>query len=57
VLPNVNSLVGNPEAERAATNADGPGIGITGIFSTTHNFAYNKITNRTSLTPKKITCR
>lgn len=39
VLPKVNSLVSNPDAERAASKADGPGIGITGIFSTTHNFA------------------
>lgn len=39
-LPNVNSLVGNPDAERAATTADGPGTGITGIFLSTHNLAY-----------------
>lgn len=39
-LPNENSFVGKPEAERAATGADGPGIGMTGIFLSTHNFAY-----------------
>lgn len=39
-LPNENSLVGNPETERAATTADGPGTGITGMFLSTHNFAY-----------------
>lgn len=39
-LPNVNSLVGNPDAESAATTADGPGTGITGMLLSTHNFAY-----------------
>lgn len=38
-LPNVNSSVGKPEAERAATGADGPGTGITGIFLSIHNLA------------------
>ena len=41
-LPNVNSSVAKPEAERPATNAEGPGIGITGIFSLTHNFTCPK---------------
>lgn len=36
-LPNANSSVDNPEAERAATKAEGPGMGITGTFSLTHN--------------------
>lgn len=31
-LPKVNSLVAKPEADRAATNAEGPGIGKTGIL-------------------------
>jgi hypothetical protein len=44
-LPNVNSSVVKPEAERAVTRAEGPGMGITGIFSFTHNFACNKISN------------
>lgn len=48
-LPNVNSSVAKPEAESAATTAQGPGIGITGIFSSTHNFAYNDIPNKHSL--------
>lgn len=38
-LPNVNSLVGKPEADRAATGADGPGIGTTGISLSTHSLA------------------
>lgn len=42
ILPKVNSSVDRPEAERAATKADGPGIGITGIFSSTQSFAYMK---------------
>lgn len=42
ILPKVNSSVDRPDAERAATKADGPGIGITGIFSSTHSFAYMK---------------
>lgn len=39
ILPNVNSSVDKPEAERAVTKAEGPGMGITGTFSSTHNFA------------------
>lgn len=39
-LPNVNSSVARPEAERAATKAVGPGIGMTGMFSLTHNLAW-----------------
>lgn len=39
ILPNVNSSVGNPEAERAVTKAEGPGIGTTGIPLSTHNLA------------------
>lgn len=39
-LPNVNSIVDKPEAERAVTKAQGPGIGMTEIFASTHNFAY-----------------
>lgn len=39
-LPNVNSFVGKPEAESAVTTADGPGIGMTGIFLSTHNLAW-----------------
>lgn len=38
-LPNVNSFVDNPEAERAVTKAEGPGIGITGMPLLTHNLA------------------
>mgnify|MGYP004727951885 CR=1 FL=1 len=38
-LPNVNSFVDSPEAERAATKAEGPGIGITGMPLLTHNLA------------------
>lgn len=41
-LPNVNSLVGNPDADSAATTADGPGTGITGMLLSTHNFAYSQ---------------
>lgn len=33
-------MFGNPDTERAATTADGPGTGITGMFLSTHNFAY-----------------
>jgi hypothetical protein len=40
-VPNVNSLVGNPDAERAAINADAPGIGVTAIFSFAYTFTYN----------------
>jgi hypothetical protein len=54
-LPNVNSSVSKPEAESAATTAQGPGIGITGIFSSTHNFAYNHIPNTHSLYPTQST--
>lgn len=35
----MNSLDGNPEAERAAIAADGPGMGVTGIFSVAHSLA------------------
>lgn len=42
-LPNVNSLVNNPDAERAATKAEGPGMGITRIFSLTQLFVYKSI--------------
>lgn len=42
-LPNVNSSVDSPEAERAATKAEGPGIGITGMFSSTHDFAWEDL--------------
>lgn len=38
-LPNVNSFVGKPDAERAVTKAQGPGIGITGIPLLEHNMA------------------
>lgn len=38
-LPNVNSFVDKPEAERAVTKAEGPGIGITGMPLLTHNLA------------------
>lgn len=41
-LPNVNSSVSKPEADSADTMAQGPGIGITSIFSFTHNFACGK---------------
>lgn len=40
-VPNVNSLVGSPDAERAAIEADGPGTGVTAIFSLAHTFTYN----------------
>lgn len=43
ILPNVNSLLRNPEAERAVIRAEGPGIGTTGMFLSTHNIAYIKI--------------
>lgn len=33
---NVNSSVAKPEAESPATKAEGPGIGMTGIFSFTN---------------------
>lgn len=39
----MNSLVGKPDAERAATRADGPGIGITGISLSTQTLAYIQI--------------
>lgn len=39
ILPNVNSSVGKPEAERAVTKAEGPGIGTTRIPLSTHNLA------------------
>lgn len=42
-LPNANSVVDKPEAERAATKAQGPGMGMTVIFASTHNFAYINI--------------
>lgn len=32
-----------PEAERADTKAQGPGMGMTVIFASTHNFAYINI--------------
>jgi hypothetical protein len=35
----VNSLEGNPEPERAAIAAEGPGMGMTGIFSVAHSLA------------------
>lgn len=38
-LPNVNSFVDNPEAERAVNKAEGPGIGITGMLLLAHNLA------------------
>lgn len=41
----MNSLVGNPEAETAATKADGPGMGVTSMFLSVHNLACIKITN------------
>lgn len=44
-IPNENSLVGKPDAERAATGADGPGTGMIGIFFSTHIFAYIRISN------------
>jgi hypothetical protein len=37
--PNANSSVGKPDAERAAIAAEGPGMGITGIFSLAHSLA------------------
>lgn len=49
-IPKVNSLVAKPEAERAATKAEGPGMGITGIFSSTHNFACIKNPNFSLIT-------
>lgn len=54
-LPNVNSSVSKPEAESAATTAQGPGIGITGIFSSAQSFAYNHIPNTDSLYPTEST--
>lgn len=33
--PKVNSYVGSPEATKAVITADGPGIGITGIWAPT----------------------
>lgn len=36
----MNSFVGKPEAERAVTTAEGPGMGTTGIFLSAHSLAY-----------------
>lgn len=41
-LPKVKSSVGNPEAARAAITAEGPGMGTTTIFSSTHSFTYGQ---------------
>lgn len=41
IVPNVNSLVGSPDTERAAIKADGPGTGVTATFSLTHIFTCN----------------
>lgn len=40
-VPNVNSFVDSPDAESAAITADGPGTGVTAIFSLAHTFTYN----------------
>lgn len=52
-LPNVNSLDGNPEAERAAIAADGPGIGVTGIFSAAHSLACEQLDSKLSINDVK----
>lgn len=36
----MNESVDNPEAQRAARKADGPGIGTTGMFLCAHNLAW-----------------
>lgn len=38
----MNSFDGKPEAESAAIAAEGPGMGMTGIFSTAHSLACEK---------------
>lgn len=38
----MNSLDGKPDAERAAIAAEGPGMGMTGIFSVAHSLACEK---------------
>lgn len=37
-VPKVKSSVGSPEAARAESTADGPGMGTTTTFFSTHNF-------------------
>lgn len=39
MIPKVNSLVDNPDADRAATTADGPGMGTTGMLLVAHSLA------------------
>lgn len=43
ILPNVNSSVGRPEAERAVITAEGPGIGNTDIPLHMHDLACVKL--------------
>ena len=38
----MNSFDGKPDAERAAIAAEGPGMGMTGIFSIAHSLACEK---------------